>query len=65
MIPFFQEKMMINHIDNNTYYKNSINFNDKVMSKMMMTMTIKTDTKNHSDDDNSYKGIHKYLVSSV
>ena len=57
--------MMINHIDNNTNYKNSINFNDKVMSSMMMTMTIKTGTKNHSDDDNSYKGIHEYLVSSV
>ena len=56
---------MINHIDNNTNYKNCINFNDKVMSSMMMTMTIKTDTKNHSDNGNSYKGIHKYLVSSV
>ena len=58
--------MMINHIDNNTNYKISNNFNDKVMSKMMTTMTIKTDNKNHdSDDDNSYRGIHKYLVSSV
>ena len=52
---------MINHIDNNTNYKIS-----KVMSKMMTTMTIKTDNKYHdSDDDNSYRGIHKYLVSSV
>lgn len=36
---------MINHIDNNTNYKISNNFNDMVMSKMMTTMTKKLITK--------------------
>lgn len=41
---------MINYIDDNINYKISNNFNDKVMSKMMMMMIIKIDNKNYDSD---------------